>query len=51
MTWMTVEEYCKKKGIKSPQTIYNKIYMNRMEKDVEWKEVDVIVKRKLIRYE
>lgn len=47
---MSVHAYCKKKGIKTPQIIYNKIAMNRMGK-VKWREVEKKVKLKQVFYE
>lgn len=49
MEWISVREYCKRKGIKTPQVVYNKIAMNKFEG--EWREVDKVVKRKEIAYE
>ena len=48
---MTIAEYCKKKGIKNPEVIYNKIAMGKLKKGVEWREVIIKVKRKQIFYE
>ena len=51
MEWINVNEYCKLKNIKNPQTVYNTMYMNRLKKDEDWIEVDIIVKKKLVKYE
>lgn len=51
MAWITVTEYCKKKGIKNTQLIYNQIYIGKLKKDEDWKEIEVIKKVKLVKYE
>lgn len=51
MAWISIAEYCKKKGIKNPEVVYNKIARGELRKDVDWREVEVIVKRKQIAYE
>lgn len=48
MPWVSVAEYCKKKGIKSPQIVYNRIANGKISK-TDWREVEVIVKRKEIK--
>lgn len=44
---MSVHAYCKKKGIKSPQIVYNRIYMGKM----KWREIERTVKVKEVFYE
>lgn len=51
MKWITIAEYCKLKNIKNPQTVYNMIYMNKLKEGVDWKDVDVTLKKKMMRYE
>ena len=48
MKWITVGEYCKKKGIKNPQVVYNQIAMRKFKGS--WREVEIKVKRKQILY-
>lgn len=48
MAWVGVAAYCREKGIKSPQIIYNRIATGKMPKD-EWREVEVVIKRKQVR--
>ncbi len=51
MAWVTIAEFCKKKGIKHPEVVYNKIATGKLEKDKDWREVEVLVTRKQIFYE
>lgn len=51
MAWISVSKYCKLKGIKSPQIVYNKIAMNKLKKEVDWREVEIKVKRKEMFYD
>lgn len=50
MTWITVAEFARKTGKKSPQVIYNKIATGKLVKDVQWREVEVLCKRKEVWY-
>lgn len=42
--WVSVREYCKRKGIKSPQIIYNRIAMGKIPKN-QWRDVEIKVTR------
>lgn len=46
MPWISIREYCKKKGIKNTQVIYNKIAMNKFKG--KHREVEVTIKRKQV---
>ena len=47
-TWVSVGVFCKKKGINSPQIIYNKIANGKLKKDIEWREIEITIKKKQI---
>lgn len=49
--WVSVKEYQKLTGQKSPQVIYNWMALGKLKKDVDWREVKVTVLRKEIAYE
>lgn len=44
--WVSVPKYAKIKKLRTAQMIYNRIATGRMKKDVEWREREIIVKRK-----
>ena len=46
MQWVSIRKYCKDNGIKSPQIVYNRIANGKLKKGVDWREVEVVVKRK-----
>lgn len=41
MAWISIRAYCKKKGLKSPQLVYNRIYTGKLIKGKDWREVVV----------
>ena len=45
--WVSVSRYAKKRG-KSPQVIYNWLANGKLKKDVDWREIEVKIKRKQI---
>ena len=47
--WMSVPAYAKKKGLKSPQVVYNWIMNNKLKKGIDWREVEITKKKKEIR--
>lgn len=51
MKWITIAEYCRLKNIKNTQTVYNMIYMNRLKENEDWKDVEVVSKKKMMKYE
>ena len=51
MPWISVAQYAKKIGVKSPQIIYNRIAIGKLKKDKDWREIEIKIKRKQIFYE
>jgi len=49
--WISVCQYAKLKGFRSPQVAYNHIATGKLKKGKEWREVEVKVKRKEVLYE
>lgn len=43
--WVSVREYCRIKGILSPQIVYNRIARG----ELEFREIEVVVKRKQVK--
>ena len=49
MSWISIAEYAKKKGLKSPQVVYNRIAFGKIKKE-DVREVEITVKRKQIKW-
>jgi len=47
MAWLSISQYCKKKGIKNRQVVYNRIYLDKIPKD-QLREIEITIKRKQI---
>ena len=49
--WVSVAQYKKLKNLNSTQVVYNWIATGKLKKDIQWREVEVVVLKKEVLYE